>query len=247
MFIPQALDHVLSVGCGFGEFERRLVRLGVAKTVHGVDVSEHAIADARASAIQAGYGDRISYEVVDLNAIDLPAARYDGIFAVSSMHHIEALEKAFANFGHALKPGAPLFIDEYVGPARFQIDETVLDLMNGILEILPTRLKLPSSGRDAPRERMARMPLGWFEENDPSEAVRSDEIMTTLQAGFDIVDLRPYGGAIQHLMLSEIAGNFLDDVEEHRASLRLIAFIEDALEEHGVIGSDFAAIVARPR
>ena len=36
----------------------------------------------------------------------------------------------------------------------------------------------------------------------------------TLKHSFDVIDFRPYGGAILHILLSEITGHFLEDREE---------------------------------
>ena len=60
---------------------------------------------------------------------------------------------------------------------------------------------------------MRASPEEVFQQNDPSEAIRSEEIVPTLLRYFDILEFRPYGGAIQHMLLSGITGNFDENNE----------------------------------
>lgn len=80
---------------------------------------------------------------------------------------------------------------------------------------------------------------------DPSEAVRSAEIMPVLHSLFDVIEYRPLGGAILQFLLSDIAGNFQD--EAGAQLLEGFFRLEDALMACGDLPSDFATIVARPR
>lgn len=80
---------------------------------------------------------------------------------------------------------------------------------------------------------------------DPSEAVRSDEIMPVLQTMFDVVEFRPLGGAILQFLLADIAGNF--ETEDSERLMEMLFTIEDTLMAIGDLPSDFAYIVARPR
>lgn len=248
VYFPRTLDRTLSLGCGFGDFDRSVVALGIAERIDAVDVSAGAIERAKAAAREAGVADRIHYAVADLDAIELPARSFDAIFGISSIHHVRQLERLFARCRHALKPGGLLVLDEYVGPARFQSDPKVFAIMNRLLGLLPARYRRNLFVDDGSTiDHLQPTPLEHFEANDPSEAVRSIDIVPTLSRYFEIVEFRPYGGAILHLLLSGIAGNFHEDDEGDVLALSLLATFEELLEEHGVIGSDFAVIVARPR
>ncbi|MDI9548519.1 MAG: class I SAM-dependent methyltransferase [Chloroflexota bacterium] len=80
---------------------------------------------------------------------------------------------------------------------------------------------------------------------DPSEAVRSAEILPVLETLFEIVEYRPLGGTILQFLLADIAGNFVDEAGEQL--LEILFQLEDALMASGDLPSDFALIVARPR
>jgi len=80
---------------------------------------------------------------------------------------------------------------------------------------------------------------------DPSEAVRSADIMPTLREYFEIMEYRPLGGTILQFLLADIAGNF--ETEEGRRLLQMLFAIEDTLMQTGDLSSDFAYIVAQPK
>jgi SAM-dependent methyltransferase len=247
-FLPNQVGRVLSVGCGFGHFERSLASRGIAEHVHGIDISAGAIAGAAEQAEAAGLGHLISYEVVDVNTADLGEQCYDAIFGVGSIHHIFHLEHFFAACRRALKPDGLLFMDEYIGVSKWQVSDDVLQLMNSMLERLPAKYRRVF-GTDPVqvRDRMYRTDPQWFVDNDPSESVRSAEIMSQVKLHFDVVDERPYGGALLHLLLSMIAGNFDENDENDRALLEMLVLMERELERSGRVGTDFAAIVCRPK
>jgi 2-polyprenyl-3-methyl-5-hydroxy-6-metoxy-1,4-benzoquinol methylase len=83
--------------------------------------------------------------------------------------------------------------------------------------------------------------------SDPSEAIRSDEIIEVLQRYFEIVEKKDWGGNIVQYLLADIAGNFIDDKLEHgQAYLRMILNIEETFLQTGELESDYTYIVARP-
>jgi SAM-dependent methyltransferase len=82
---------------------------------------------------------------------------------------------------------------------------------------------------------------------DPSEAVRSDEIVEVLQQEFELIEKKDWGGNILQFLLADIAGNFVDEKNEHaQAYLRMLVNIEETFLQSGEFESDFAYIVARP-
>lgn len=247
-YFPAPVPLALSLGCGLGPFERRAIQLGIAKNFHANDISIDAIKTAKSLAADAGLSNRIEYSVVNLDQLTLPANSYDAIFAVSAAHHVFNLETLFNQCRKALKPGGLMFLDEYIGPTRFQTSPFVTSIIDKLLAVFPPKYRknlLTNDGRTI--DRYAPFPLEEFERNDPSEAIRSGEIVNILKLYFDIVEIRPYGGAILHMLFSGIMGNFDESNETEAALLRTIAIFEEALENAGAIESDFAAIVAKPK
>ncbi len=83
--------------------------------------------------------------------------------------------------------------------------------------------------------------------DDPTEAVRSEEIRPLLEKALRVIEYRPYGGTLLMPLLDDIAGNFDESDPEAQALLEMLFEIEDALLAAGEIESDFALIVAGKR
>lgn len=83
--------------------------------------------------------------------------------------------------------------------------------------------------------------------DDPSEAIRSADIMRVLPNYFEIIEHREWGGNIVQFLLHGIAGNFRDEDECSQDLVRMLLNIEDTLIKCGEFRSDFTYIVARPK
>src|SRR6185436_18852979 len=136
---------------------------------------------------------------------------YDVIVAHAVLHHVENLEHAFAQLRGALRANGTLIVNEYVGPKRFQFGDDVLRIINELLACLPSRLR---RGAIDPRvyERRERPTVEQMIATDPSEAVRSDELVELVERDFCIVGERRIGGTILQHLLYDIAHNFRFDV-----------------------------------
>jgi hypothetical protein len=82
---------------------------------------------------------------------------------------------------------------------------------------------------------------------DPSEAIRSGDILGVLPNYFDILEKKDLGGTILHLLLDGIAGNFDYDDPKDMKLLRMLFEIEDTFMDIGVIQSDFTLVVAKKK
>lgn len=259
-YFPQPAPRGLSLGCGRGALERRALELNLCRALEACDLSPDAIAAAQADAARlsqagtrdAGLADRLRFFVADLNAIELAPASYDLILCPMSLHHVRALERLFAQARAALKPGGLLALNEYVGPAQFQWSEKQLGYANALLRRLAPRYRRnldPSWWRrllEPYREDVRRRPRWRVAAEDPSESVRSAEIVSLLEREFVIVERRDYGGTLLQLVLDRIVGNF-QDTEEDRRVLTLLCQAERALIQAGELTSDFTLILARPK
>jgi 2-polyprenyl-3-methyl-5-hydroxy-6-metoxy-1,4-benzoquinol methylase len=246
-FFASPASLCLSLGCGFGGFERLAVSLGISERLDANDLSSGAIDAATKNAESAGLADRLNYRVANLDSISLPQRSYDAIFALSCVHHVQNLEHLFEQCRRTLKPDGLLFLDEYIGPTRFQTAPAVTAIINRELRSLPVQYRrslIHHDGRIIDSYEPA--PIEVFLQNDPSEAIRSADIVPLLKQYFDIVEYRPYGGAIQHMLLSGITGNFDPNKDEDNERLNRYARLEEEMERDGLIDSDFAAIVAKP-
>ncbi len=251
-YFPRPADRALSLGCGTGQSERRVVAMNLCRQLDACDLSPDAIAAAQAAAEKVGLAGRINFFVADLNALSLPEAAYDLILCSMSIHHVAALERFFTEARKALRPDGLLAANEFVGPTRFQWTAKQLRYANEVLQNLPLRYRrnLDPRGwrrRLAPYRKRVRRRPGWrMYLEDPSESVRSSEIIPLLEREFEIVERKDYGGTLLQLVLDRIAGNF-QDTEEDRRVLRALCECEQELIDRGELSSDFAVLLARPR
>jgi SAM-dependent methyltransferase len=93
--LPAPPARVLEVGAGDGELARTLRSLGF-------DITAIDPASAQPDVLQ-----------VALAELDAEPAGFDGAVAVLSLHHVEPLSESCRRLADAMRPGAPLVIDEF--------------------------------------------------------------------------------------------------------------------------------------
>jgi SAM-dependent methyltransferase/predicted O-methyltransferase YrrM len=238
------IRDAISLGCGFGNLERDLVGRGLVQSIDAYDLAEGAIEQARRLASAGGF-QGIRYHVADLDTLALPAVSADAVFAHQSVHHVERLEALYATVRDALRPGGVFHLHEFVGPSRFQWTDAQLRLVNGLLGELPARLRRLPSG--AAKPAIGRPTVDDMIAADPTEAIRSADILAALDEYFEVIEARPIGGTLLHLALGDIAQNFDPDSPEDRRQMERCFAIEDRALAEGAITSDFVIITALPK
>lgn len=82
---------------------------------------------------------------------------------------------------------------------------------------------------------------------DPTEAVRSADILPVLFQRLDVREVRTFGSALLMLVLDDIAANFREDDPKAQALLEMLFQIDDALLGADELHPDFVFIAARRR
>lgn len=240
------LQRCLTLGCGAGDFERALSKYKFCLRQDAYDISEGAIEKAKDKAKAEGLS-HIFYAVEDINAISLPPQTYDVVFGISSIHHIANLEHVFSEVRKTLKPGGFFILHEFVGPTKFQWTDAQLNIINGALQMLPDKYCVSRKNGVTIKKKHWRPTLNEMDIVDPSEAIRSGDILGVLPNYFDILEKKDLGGTILHLLLDGIAGNFDYDDPKDMKLLRMLFEIEDTFMDIGVIQSDFTLVVAKKK
>ncbi|WP_382320615.1 class I SAM-dependent methyltransferase [Hydrogenophaga sp. UC242_53] len=243
---PLPLRRILVLACGAGYVEREAVSRGWAASAVAIDFSSQVLARARAQAQAEGLA--IEYHHADMNRLPLGQApflpgTFDAVLGVAGVHHGSDLERLYADVAALLVPGGWFFLDEYVGPDRFQWPQAQERHLNTLLDLLPPRLRMTTDGRLKGNAR--RPSVQEVIAVDASEAVRSSELLPLLPGHFEVQAVRPYGGSMLHLVLGSIAQNFAPAAEAPYLTALMEA--EDELIRAGQIGHDFACVIARPR
>lgn len=243
-FFRKPVEVALSLGFGYGIVERVGIEQEIAERFEAYDISPEAVVVAREEAEKAGIADRIEYAAADLNTITLEPGRYGAVFAAQTLHHIEALEHLLDQIRESLTPDGLLVVNEYVGPSRFQFPDEYLPLMDGLLAVLPESHRR-SLKDGSVKEKASRPNAKEVYDVDPSESVRSDEIMGLIEERFEIVYRADFGGTLLQFVLSDIAGNFDPADPKDVAMIDLVCLYERTLIEQGVLPSDFVYLVAK--
>lgn len=238
------VERVLTIGCGSGEFERGLAQYQFAREHDAFDIADGAIHKAVAAAREAGLT-HIRYEVADLNRVSLERDRYDVVFGLSAIHHISALEYLFGQVRGSLKPGGFFLLDEFIGPSQFQWPDTQLEVANQVLAGLPEQFRRSLEPPGQIKTTVIRPTVESMNAGDPSEAIRSAEIVPLLKDYFEVIEFKGYGGSLLNLVMEGIAGNFVPGDPLATEWVERLSAIEDQLILEGRLAHDFAVIIAR--
>ncbi len=243
--LPPQMDRALVLGCGSGWLERALASRGRFRSIVACDFASETVARARRAAEEEGFR-QIDYMVVDLEHEKLPAGPFDAVFANDVLHHITGLEPLYTRIHAALAPGGRLVFNEYVGPNRFQYSNKHMKVVNRYLRLLPDRLRWdPITGRLLwRRERTDPKQLA---QEDPTEAVRSEEVLPLARRFFRSEKEYLYGGGLLNPLLFGIITNFRPGDPWDDMVLSRLCVSEQRLTESGTIEPDFRIFVGTRR
>ncbi len=238
------MRRVLVLGCGSGELEREIASAGWAEEIVAIDLSAKVLDVARGTAAAAGAA--VKHVQADMNCLPVgqagfEAGSFDAVLGVSSVHHCADVEHLYTSVSTLLAPGGWFYLDEYVGPDRFQWPNHQVRMMNQLLDLLPERLRTTGDGRV--KGNVWRPSVAEVVAVDPSEAVRSADLLPLLDHYFEIVEQRPYGGAILRVLLSDIAQNFLS--AEAEPYLHSLIEAEEDLYRAGRLANELTCVIAR--
>ena len=164
----------LEIGCGKGEFSRRLAER--SERVLALDLSPEMIRIARA---QSAHLSNIDFQIADVISYALPPESFDCIASIATLHHLP-LREIFMKMKAALKPGGVLLVLDLFEPIKWRghparaprtrhnqsVREGLLDTFLNVVAIpLSVSLRLIHHGRLLPR-REARAAWAAHEKHD---------------------------------------------------------------------------------
>jgi ubiquinone/menaquinone biosynthesis C-methylase UbiE len=231
----------LSICCGDGSHELVLHNSKRVGFVRGFDISEGAIHQAN-ERFKAANAPREAYlfEVRDANNLDIDD-NYDLVLSSGALHHVSNLEGLLDKVQTVLHPDGYFVLVEFVGPNRFQWTPQQCDLINGALAQLDSHyLKddtRPTLGPPAVEE-MIRI--------DPSEAVRSEDILPLVRQRFDVEYESNFNGTIMHMMYPLLNPELTNRGDrDFESVVRLLLYFEDVLIKSQLLPSDFVFMICR--
>lgn len=239
--MPVPARHALEIGCGGGDLAFGLIDAGTCERIDAFDIAERSIAAAQAKARDQGLK-TLRFHLLDGNTWSMPRRQYDFVYASHALHHIDSLEHLFTQVAATLQPGGAFFADDYIGPSRMQYSDAHLAAMNQALATLPDAKRRLRDG--SVKTVIERLPIELYLQNDPSEAVRSAEIIPVMRRFFD-VEVVPMGMSLTFQILLDIVHNFDPDDANDNALIDGLIALEHQAAASGASEPLFACLVAR--
>jgi 2-polyprenyl-3-methyl-5-hydroxy-6-metoxy-1,4-benzoquinol methylase len=241
-FAGKKFDNLLSIGCGIGNHEVIIAKLGLAKNIDAFDFSESSLKIARESAEAAGV--KVNFYQNNFNDFQINERhKYDIVFCSGSLHHVKEIERFMLIVHLSLKHNGYFIVNEYVGDCYNIYSQHQVNLINRLYNCFPDELK---SGK---METFVNPTIKQVFETDPSEAVRSKLIIPLLREYFNIEVFNPLGGGILHPMYPLLDHKqFLPGDAKGEAIIKLLLEFEEILMElPGGLPADFCLIILRPK
>lgn len=224
----------ISLRAGDPALELALLRNRACATIAFVDPSAERLEYARAR-VPEDLLEKVRFEKADPVAYE-PAEAPGLVVSSSALHRVEDPRALIARFGGWLPPGGMVYVDEFVGPDRFQWTDAQIEIVNRLLARLPQEYRVDlAADSGAVKEEIGRPNRERFARDHPHEAVAPAQIRAALDAELEPVEVRPYGGAVFHQLFARIMGNFVRRPEV----VELILELDAILTDHGVVTSDY--------
>lgn len=126
--VPRPCDAVLELGCGTGEFSRRLASL--ARKVVALDLSAEMVRVARSRSAEWS---NIEYVVGDMTTLPLRRGGFDCVVSLNALHHVDVVQ-ALRMMRGALRPGGTLLIADVLD--RAGVRNLPLNLLAAVLRLV---------------------------------------------------------------------------------------------------------------
>lgn len=241
-FKNRRFDRLLSIGCGVGNHEILMAKLGLVTQIDAFDFSESSLEIARKDAAAAGVEINFYQDDFNLFAID-DNKKYDLVFCSGSLHHVRELERCLSIVQKCLKPDGYFIVNEYIGDCYNIYNQAQVDVINRIYKCFHNTL------RSGTTEKFSSPSIEEVLARDPSEAVRSKLILPFLEFYFDVEVLNPAGGGLLHELYPFLDHDQLSEGEpKSETIIKLLVEIETILMERpGGLSSDFCLCILRPK
>ncbi|MFY8004697.1 MAG: class I SAM-dependent methyltransferase, partial [Chitinophagaceae bacterium] len=202
-FLKNRAGNMLSIGSGSCTKELSFARLNPHWEITCIDFSDKLLKVGEKIAA-AEKLTNIFFIAEDIHQYHLPSSFFDVVLFNSSLHHFHQIDKIIQKINNALLPKGKLIINEYVGPNRLQYSYHQLKAINNCLQLIdkPLRKMFLSSiyKNKYYGSGLLRMII-----SDPSECVKSEDILLVIHHYFTIVEEKAVGGNLLMPVLKDIA------------------------------------------
>ena len=234
-------EHGLTLGCGAGRLERELVSRGICGGFHGIDISEQAVAAARDIARKENLP--LTYEVGDLNFVELPEDTFDLVAAQTSLHHILFLERVAEQVWRSLKNDGYLWVHDFIGETQWQYDPKRLSITNQLLAMLPEKFRKNKINNRLTTE-IKRPEPGTL--RSPFESIRSSEIVPVFRRWFTIEWKMEFDAFLRFVVPPGTRAAYLEN-EDTRALFEILLLLDRLCIEAKIMQPTGGQYLMRPK
>ncbi len=221
----------ISIGCGNGLKELNLVRQKLVEHFDLYELSQLRIDEGLSLARKWNLETKVAFHNSDGFECSSPES-YDFVHWNNSLHHMLDVESAVCWSHKVLNQGGMFYMDDFIGPRRFQWTDNSLEVVAQIRRILPEKyLVNPDRENELFPIRRRRPDPAKLKDSDPSEAADSDKILPSVAKIFPQAQVILTGGVVYHLALSDIVANF--DEDNDHILLDLLMLVDDLLSSQG--------------
>jgi len=198
----------ISIGCGSAIKELDILEMGIIDRFILFELSEERIKLGLLNAEKRNLQNRIKYLHGNAFNFDFSNHKIDFVHWNNSLHHMLDVDVAVKWSYDILTPDGIFYMDDYVGPNRFQYPKYVLDLVNNIRDNLPKKYLQDQRNNQKPRGHITNVDPEELMKNDPSEAADSGRILSSVSRYFKNADIKPTGGIVYFIALHGLWENF---------------------------------------
>lgn len=237
------LQRGISVGGGQGIKEMLLLQANLVEEMVVYELSELRIAEGRARAEAQGLKHRIRFVRGDALAED--QGPYDLVHWNNALHHMLDVDRAVAWSHQVLREGGLFYLDDFVGPTRFQWSSASLAVASALRGRLPERyLADPRRPGKRLEPRVLRPNPETLARHDPSEAAQSSRILSAVRTYFPDAEIQATGGIVYNLVLSDVLANFDEADPVDRGRLEQLLDLDYALTKVPGLETHYAVALA---
>jgi len=145
-YFTKPFKHGVSIGCGNGSKEMALLKKGIVQKFDLYELSKSRIEDGLKLAKKLDVEKQVTFYHED--AFQKDNVNFDFIHWNNSLHHMTDTNFAVKWSYEKLIQDGVFYMDDYVGPNRFQWTSKMLSICNKVNQILPDHLlyDLPTYG-----------------------------------------------------------------------------------------------------
>lgn len=219
--------RMLSPGCGGGVKELQFAKISAFERIDGFDIAATRVEQAKKKASELGLTNTNFFvgDIYDLKVDE----KYDILLFDSCLHHFDNLDKLLEKVKTYIKPKGFLVIMEFTGPNRYQYTTNHVRKCNEALKLIPKthRVFLKSS---LVKEKIWAPGYVRMYISDPSEGIRSGEILPEIYKQFNIVEEKKFGGDLLAPVLKGTVHHYIGKDDSNHILDKLFEFEESYLK-----------------